>query len=63
MFILHRRKDVSREEDEKVLKAVLTMLTANEDESEAWYYEAIEEEDEESGRTWLTGWKFDTYYR
>ena len=62
MFILYRRKDVSLEEDEKVLTAVLAMLTANEDESEAWYYESIGEENEDTGEVQPTGWKFDIYY-
>lgn len=62
MFTLHRRKDVPLEEDEKVVKAVLAMLTATEDESDAWFFEAIEEENEETGEVWPIAWKFNTYY-
>lgn len=61
MFTLHRRKDVPLEEDEKVVKAVLAMLTANEDESDAWFFEAIEEENEDTGEVWPIGWKFNIY--
>lgn len=62
MFILYRRRNMPLEEDEKVLTAVLAMLTENKDESDTWYYEPIEEENEDTGEVWPIGWKFNIYY-
>ena len=60
MFILYRRRNMPLEEDEKIVKAVLAMLTAGGEDT--WFYESVEEENEETGEVWPIGWKFNIYY-